>query len=91
MKLKEREKQDIQVKYGPWAIVTGASSGIGEELARQLATCQMNLVVVARNERKLSELAHDLSHGAQHPSQSRGCRLGIHGGGNAAAGCSGRI
>ena len=32
-------------RYGPWALVTGASSGIGEQLARALASRGLNLVV----------------------------------------------
>lgn len=47
-------------KYGPWAIVTGASSGIGRELARQLAREQLSLVLVARREAALEELAAEL-------------------------------
>ncbi len=45
---------------GKWALVTGASSGIGEEFANQLAARKMNLILTARREDRLQQLAEKL-------------------------------
>ena|SRR5690348_13361315 len=54
-------------RFGPWALVTGASSGIGREFARQLAANGLNLVLAARRLAALSELGQELT--AQHGIQ----------------------
>ena len=48
-------------QFGPWALVTGASSGIGKEFARQIAASGINVVLVARRDALLSELGRAIS------------------------------
>ena len=50
----------FQEKYGPWALVTGASSGIGAEFAKQLAERSLNLILLARRKERLDDLASHL-------------------------------
>ena len=48
-------------RFGPWALVTGASSGIGKEFARQIAASGINVVLVARRDALLAELGRAIS------------------------------
>lgn len=54
-------------RYGPWAAIAGASVGLGEAFARQLASRGINLLLMARGQAALDTLAADLrtAHGIE--------------------------
>ena len=62
-----RQSSHFAGRYGPWAVVTGASDGIGREFARQLAALGLDVVLVARRRAALEELARELrrAHGVE--------------------------
>lgn len=47
-------------KYGSWAVVTGASEGIGKGYAIQLAKRGMNVVIMSRSQEKLEKVANEI-------------------------------
>ena len=49
-----------QVLPGKVVLITGASSGIGRELARQMHGLSMKVILAARNIKRLEELRKEL-------------------------------
>lgn len=54
------ETKDFRRRYGPWALVAGASEGLGAEFARTLARRGLDLILVARRQERLETLRDDL-------------------------------
>ena len=48
-------------RFGPWAVITGASSGIGKEFARQIAAAGVHVALVARREPLLRAVGAECS------------------------------
>jgi len=55
-------------RFGPWALVTGASSGIGKEFARQIAASGIHVALVGRREPLLRSVGAECTRasGVQH-------------------------
>lgn len=49
-----------RAQYGPWAVITGASDGIGRSIARAAAGTGLNILLVARRHAALAALAAEL-------------------------------
>jgi short-subunit dehydrogenase/acetyltransferase-like isoleucine patch superfamily enzyme len=60
MDIKGKKNLDLKELKGYWALVTGASAGIGQEFCKQLAQAGVNVVLVARRENLLQSLAEQL-------------------------------
>ncbi|MDW3193729.1 MAG: SDR family oxidoreductase [Cytophagales bacterium] len=63
-------------KYGEWAVITGASSGIGKWLAIEVAKCGINVLLVARNTTALERLKEEIQKKYQVKAAVLGMDLG---------------
>jgi len=57
-----RQRHNLRERYGEdtWAVVTGASDGIGRAICKELAHEGFNIVLIARNESKMKSLEMEL-------------------------------
>jgi uncharacterized protein len=61
------DRGSFRERYGPWAVIAGASEGMGADYARMLAERGLHCVLVSRRQAALDELAAELErdHGVQ--------------------------
>ena len=55
-------RKDLKKRYGGgWALITGASDGLGKEYSIQLAKSGFNIVLMARNQKKTQDVADQIA------------------------------
>lgn len=54
------QQQAIKERYGPWAVIAGASEGIGRAFARELAAAGIPSVLIARRQGPLTQLCDEI-------------------------------
>lgn len=55
------DREGFAARYGPWAVIAGASEGIGAAYAEELASRKLNLILIARRSDVLQLLGDRLS------------------------------
>ena len=62
------DRNAAKSKYGPWAVIAGASDGTGEGFARELAAMGINLLLISRRREVLEALGEELkaAHGIEY-------------------------
>ncbi|XP_058825407.1 inactive hydroxysteroid dehydrogenase-like protein 1 [Topomyia yanbarensis] len=53
-------REKLPIRYGPWAVITGATDGIGKCYAEKLAEKGLKILLISRTESKLIKVAHEL-------------------------------
>ena len=53
-------RADFKEKYGPWAVIAGASEGLGAAFTREIAKAGINVIPIARRKEVLEELAAEV-------------------------------
>ncbi|XP_064600650.1 inactive hydroxysteroid dehydrogenase-like protein 1 isoform X2 [Liolophura sinensis] len=52
--------RDLSRRFGPWAVVTGSSEGIGRAYAQELASKGLNIILISKGENRLSRAAEEI-------------------------------
>jgi uncharacterized protein len=60
MQINHTAATQLAERYGPWAVVAGASEGTGRAFARQLAAAGIQCILIARREQPLRTLAEEI-------------------------------
>ncbi|XP_012538656.1 inactive hydroxysteroid dehydrogenase-like protein 1 [Monomorium pharaonis] len=60
MQIYNKKTIDLRTKFGEWAVVTGSTDGIGKAYAKELATRNMNLILISRNLEKLERTKDEI-------------------------------